>query len=160
MGKRTYKMVIMHNNQTKKILVLALMIFSVVVGYSQNVHISLTKKGDRLSATLDDNNLDKSFVIRKSNISDSNYFNVTVSDEVINADWKRIFFIHNSADSDVATLQTMSDGFYRISLKELSEKLQAGKEYYLYTIAQPTDPKKAMLVKVARILICKIVIED
>lgn len=160
MGKRTYKMVNMQKNQTKKILLLAFMIFSVAVCYSQNVRISLTKKGDRLSVSLDDNNIGKTFVIKKSNISDSNYFNVYVSDEVITGDWKRIFFIHNIADSDVATLNDMSNNFYRISLKELSTKLQNGNEYYLYTIAEPADPKKAMIVKVARIFVCKIIMQD
>ena len=120
----------------------------------------MTGRNEKLSASLNENNINKKFIIKESTDSTNQLLTATISDEVIGEDWKRTFAIHNSNDSEIASLKYMGNYIYCISLKNLLEKLKTGSAYYLYTIALPTDPKKAMLVKVARNLVCKIIIKS
>ena len=53
----------------------------------------------------------------------------------------------------------MEDGSYCIKQSELKILLQPNEEYSIYTTALPKDPQKAMLVRVARTLVCKIKIQ-
>jgi hypothetical protein len=142
-----------------KYVLVVLLLFSAANIYSQDMRINLSAKNERLSVSLDENNINRTFFVKKTS-PENELLMVTVSNEVINEDWKRTFTIHNSNDSAIAVLQYMGGDNYCISLKDLREKLQAGNQYYLYTIALPTDPKKRMLVKVARNLVCKIIVKN
>jgi hypothetical protein len=142
-----------------KYILIVLLFFSAANIYSQDMRINLSSKNERLSISLDENNINRTFIVKKSNIANE-LLTVTVANEVINEDWKRTFTIHNSNDSAIAAFKYMGGNSYCISLKDLREELQAGNQYYLYTIALPTDPKKRMLVKVARNLVCKIIVKN
>ena len=142
-----------------KYILVVLLFFSAANIYSQDMRINLSSKNERLSVSLDENNLNKTFDIKNTKTANER-LTITVSDEVIGNDWQRSFTIHNTNDSEIAVLKYIGSDSYCISLKDLREKLQAGNQYYLYTIALPTDPKRRMLVKVARHLVCKIVIKN
>ena len=124
------------------------------------MRINLSAKGERMTVSLDDNNIGRTFNLKKANITVNDYFMATVFDEQIDTSWLRSFTIHNSADSIIASLKKTVDNTYSISLKELISGLQPGSQYYLYTIAVPLDPKKRMLVKVARRIVCKIALKN
>lgn len=143
-----------------KLVLSILMLLFAAICNAQDMRIILSAKGEKLSVSLDDDNSKRTFIIKQTNITNNNYFTAAVSNEETGTDWKRSFIIHNAEDSEIAALKYMHNNSYCISLKELGAKLQPGNQYYLYTIALPQDPKKAMLVKVARRLVCKIIIKD
>ena len=143
-----------------KLLLSVLMLLPVIAIYSQDMRINLSAKDEKLSVSLDDNNSSRTFVIKKTNIAAKDYFTAVVINEEIDTGWERKFTIHNAADSGISSLKYMSNNSYCISLKELIPKLQTGTQYYLYTIALPTDPKKQMLIKVVRRMVCKIIIKN
>jgi hypothetical protein len=142
-----------------KYILVVLLVFSAANIYSQDMRINLSSKNERLNIRLDENNINKTFEIKKTN-SPNELLQAVVSNEVIGEDWQRMFTIHNTSDSEIAALKYMGGSIYTISLKNLRETLQKGNVYYLYTIAMPSDPKKRMLVKVARNLVCKIIIKN
>lgn len=142
-----------------KFILCGLMLLPVIISQAQDVRIILFAGAEKLSVALDENNSDKIFNFKKTNITSSN-FTVAVLNENIDTGWQRSFKIHNAADSEIASLKQMKDDSYCISLKELIPKLQAGNQYYLYTIALPTDPKKQMLVKLIRRMVCKIAVKN
>ena len=143
-----------------KFLLSVLMLLPLIACYSQDMRIDLSAKGERLSISLDDNNSNRTFTLKKTNIAANDFFKATVFNEGIDTSWQRSFTIHNAADSEIATLKPMNGNTYSISLSELISKLQTGNQYYLYTIASPNDPKKQMLVKVVRRIVCKILIRN
>ena len=124
------------------------------------MRVSLSAKGTRVTVSLNDNNIERTFNLKKTNIGANDYLTATVFDEQIDTSWIRNFTIHNTADSVIASLEKTKNNTYSISLKELIDKLQTGNEYYLYTIALPVDLKKRMLVKVVRRMVCKIVLKN
>ena len=124
------------------------------------MRVSLSAKGTRVTVSLNDNNIERTFNLKKTNIGANDYLTATVFDEQIDTSWIRNFTIHNTADSVIASLEKTKNNTYSISLKELIDKLQTGNEYYLYTIALPIDLKKRMLVKVVRRMVCKIVLKN
>ena len=124
------------------------------------MRVSLSAKGTRVTVSLNDNNIERTFNLKKTHIGANDYLTATVFDEQIDTSWIRNFTIHNTADSVIASLEKTKNNTYSISLKELIDKLQTGNEYYLYTIALPVDLKKRMLVKVVRRMVCKIVLKN
>ena len=140
-----------------KFIFSVLMLVPFLFCHSQDMGINLSAKGEKLSVLLDDNNSNRTFIIKKTNIAANNYFTAVVINEVIDTSWKRSFTIHNSGDSEIASLKYVGTNNYCISLNELIPKLQTGNQYYLYTIALPKNPKKQMLIKVVRRMVCKII---
>jgi hypothetical protein len=143
-----------------KFIFSVLMLLPVIVCQSQDMRIILSAKNEKLFISLNENNSNKIFSLKKTNLTAPGYFTAAVLNEEIDTSWQRDFTIHNAADSVIASLKKMNDDNYCIPLKELMPKLQAGNQYYLYTIALPTDPKKQMLVKVVRRMVCKIAIKN
>jgi hypothetical protein len=145
-----------------KLLLLVLIFLHAAVCYCQedDMRISLSAKGTRITVSLNDNNIDRTFNLKKTNISANDYFTATVFNEQIDTSWIRNFTIHNTADSVIASLKETKNNTYSISLKELVPQLQTGSQYYLYTIALPVDPKKRMLVKVVRRIVCAITLRN
>jgi hypothetical protein len=142
-----------------KYILVVLLVFSAANIYSQDMRINLSSKNERLSVRLNENNINKTFEVKKEN-TPNELLKAVISNEVINEDWQRKFTIHNTSDSEIAELEYTGDNTYSIRLEDLRGKLQNGNVYYLYTIAVPSDPKKRMLVKVARNLVCKIIIKS
>ncbi len=143
-----------------KFILSALMFLPVVVCCSQDMSIDLSAKGENLSISLDVNNSNRIFSLKKANFNSTDYFKAIVLNEEIDTSWQRSFTIHNAADSEISVLKHTNDDSYSISLSELISKLQTGNQYYLYTIVLPKDIKKRMLVKVVRRMVCKIVIKN
>lgn len=145
-----------------KLLLFVLIFLHAAVCYCQedDMRVSLSAKGTRVTVSLNDNNIERTFNLKKTNIGANDYLTATVFDEQIDTSWIRNFTIHNTADSVIASLEKTKNNTYSISLKELIDKLQTGNEYYLYTIALPVDLKKRMLVKVVRRMVCKIVLKN
>jgi hypothetical protein len=72
----------------------------------------------------------------------------------------RKYMLMSASDEDIAISFTgRVVGTVGASLQEIFAKTKKGNTYSLYTIATPTDPKQAALVRVRRILLCKIVIK-
>lgn len=145
-----------------KLVLLVLILLHAAVCYCQDddMRISLSAKGTKITVLLNDNNIDRTFNLKSANINANDFFTATVFDEQIDTSWQRNFTIHNSSDSVIASLEKVKNNTYNISLTELISKLQTGNQYYLYTIALPVDLKKRMLVKVVRRMVCKIVLKN
>ena len=69
----------------------------------------------------------------------------------------RSFMLVDDADAELYRIKNAKTKT-SISLKSLTPKLQSGKTYRLYTISIPSDPAKAALVRVRRILVATITI--
>ena len=89
-------------------------------------------------------------------LSENNFLTIKVEKDEIEKDWKRSFSIYDSTENAIKDFVLMKDGSYCIKLSEIKTLLKPNQEYFIYTIAIPKDPKKAMLVKVARTIVCKI----
>jgi hypothetical protein len=71
--------------------------------------------------------------------------------------WKRSFTIYDDADAEIVKFPKLSATSYsQLSLSTVLSKLKKGTDYSLYTIAVPADPKRAAVVRVRRVLVCKI----
>ncbi len=90
------------------------------------------------------------------NATGGNALTIIVIKDDIDTDWKRNFTIYDKADSALQDFTLMKIGNYCIKSSTLASKLNAGEVYHIYTTALPKDPEKAMLVKIRRILVCKI----
>jgi tRNA U34 2-thiouridine synthase MnmA/TrmU len=72
-------------------------------------------------------------------------------------DWKRTFEIYDDTDQSILkVLPNKTSGKYKVSLKNIVSKLKKGETYSLYTMAIPKDPKKAAVVRVRRVFVCRI----
>ena len=72
-------------------------------------------------------------------------------------EWKRSFSIYNEKDESIVDLKPCkTSGKYEASLKSLLSKMNKGETYSLYTMAIPRDPKKAAVVRVRRVFVCRI----
>ena len=151
----------MVGEKNMKLTLIIFLTFHLAICYCQEgMRIGLFAKGERMTVSLDENNIGRTFSLKKTNVAATDCFTVTVFDEQIDSSWQRSFTIHNTADSVIASLKKTKNNTYSISLKELIEKLQTGNQYYLYTIALPLDLKKQMLVKVVRRIVCKIILKN
>jgi hypothetical protein len=102
-----------------------------------------------------DNNIDTVFKLNKNEFIKNGLLTVHVSNDEIEKDWKRSFVIYDSSDNVVLTFTQIKDKNFCITSNDLVKKLTPEQEYYIYTTAIPEDPKKAMSVRVARMLVCK-----
>lgn len=72
----------------------------------------------------------------------------------------RQYMLVTSGDEDLKiSFSSKSVGITSALLKDIFAKTEKGKIYNLYTIATPADPKEAALVRVRRILLCKVQIK-
>src|SRR5947208_370791 len=101
-----------------KLLLSVLMLLPLIVCYSQDMRIDLSAKGERLSISLDVNNSNRTFSLKKTGINPTEYFTATIFNEEIDTTWQRSFTIHNAADSQIAVLKPMNSNTYSISLSE------------------------------------------
>ena len=72
----------------------------------------------------------------------------------------RRYMLMTIADEDLQ-LNFMSrvNGITNALLKDIFAKTSVGKTYMLYTIATPSDPNEAAVVRIRRVLLCKVIIK-
>lgn len=143
-----------------KILFTSIAILFSTIMYSQDRNITVNVQTQSIAVSLDDDNAEKNIYINTSSA-------VTAEDLLLIAvlfwkdeqDWNRKFIINDEEGNDIATLTlAKKQGIYCEKLSTIVPLLTKGKPYYLYTAALPKDPKLAMVVKVPRVLVCKIIV--
>jgi hypothetical protein len=70
--------------------------------------------------------------------------------------WNRSFMIVDQEDKEVIKFPKSGKSEYKISVSHVLSKLQKNKHYPLYTVALPADPAKASVIRVRRVLVCKL----
>ena len=74
--------------------------------------------------------------------------------------YERRFFLMNELDVEIElNFTNINLHKKQLLLKELYKKTETNKNYFLYTIAIPSDPNEAALVRVRRFLLCKVIIK-
>ena len=143
-----------------KIILLSLMMAIVAHGFSQEATITVSAQNRSVSAVPGEENEGKVLALQRSITSTDACLVAKVTNEEINENWKRNFIIYDGEDKEIDSLIATKQNSYKTPLKTLLPNLQQGREYSLYTIILPIDPQKAMEVKVARQLVCKINVVD
>lgn len=88
-------------------------------------------------------------VISKSQLTKSAEFVLTYVEQQSSKDWKRDIMVFDAADNRVLEKEGMN--ILKLTGKELAELLDKHKSIRIFTIALPTDPAQAALVRVARV---------
>ncbi|HYK44457.1 MAG TPA: hypothetical protein VEV83_04775 [Parafilimonas sp.] len=143
-----------------KTFLLLMSIAVAVCGFSQKITITVSAQGKSVSASPDDENNDKVLVLQRSAAAAAAHLVAKVNKEEISAGWKRTFVVYDNEDKEIITLDSMKTNCYGVPLQALLPVLQQPKQYALYTIVLPEDPQKAMEVRIARQLVCKIQVTD
>ena len=138
-----------------KFILMALMAIPVAV-FPQDMRFTVSANNKTLTVSPDDENTDTVFEIEKTQYGNSSLLTIRVANEEIDKDWKRSFSIYDKDDNAIKDFTLMKDGSYCIKMNELVTQLHQQQEYFIYTTALPKDPKKAMLVKIARRPVCRI----
>ena len=142
-----------------KLLLTLLFALPFTLGFSQDMQLNISAGKETISVSLDDDNSGK-LVNLSQHSAANNFLTIKILNEEIDKDWKRSFTIYNAQDSAIKDFMQMKNGSYCIKLKDLLPALHQSEEYFIYTIAFPKDPKKAMLVRPARKLVCEIKLND
>jgi hypothetical protein len=138
----------------KYMLIVLLSVSSIC--FSQETRITITGNKEILHLSLDSNNANSLFLIHNAEFSNNDFLNIKIDNDSAYKDWKRSFFIYDSADAAIKDFILMGDETYCLKLNDLKKLLAMEKTYFIYTTVIPKDPQKAMLVKVAKQLVCKI----
>jgi hypothetical protein len=138
-----------------KYILIVLFLFIYTAAFSQEVKLTVSANATSLNISLDSNNANTLFVINDGRFSDNDFLTIKV-DTSANKEWKRNFFIYDSLNTAIKDFVLMKDESYCIKLNNLKKLLMPDKEYFIYMMAIPKDPQKAMLVKMAKQLVCKI----
>jgi hypothetical protein len=140
-----------------KFILIALMILPSAFASTQELSIIVTAGNEHIKISLDDDNSNKILNLRASvTPAKQEYLTVSVSNEEIEKDWERNFIVYDEEDNEISRLVAMKENTYCVTLSKLLPLLKPGAAYSLYTTALPKDPQKAMEIKVARQLVCKI----
>ena len=142
----------------KKFLLIATVLFSSMI-YAQDRNVSVKIQSDTITISLDDDNHDKSIYLHTADINTKDDIIASVLFWKDEQDWKRRFIINDENGSDMTELTEKGKGIYCKKLSDAAATLEKGKTYFIYTAALPRDPQKAMLVKVPRVLVCKLVVD-
>lgn len=144
-----------------KFIISILLLMPVALSYSQEMKLNISARNESITVSLDDDNNDKVLRITSSaqNLK-QDYLTVKVSDGEMESELNRNFTFHDSDDNEIAALKPMMKNEYCINLKNILPKIKLNSVYSLYTVAIPKDPKKAMLVRPARKLVCKVILAD
>ena len=124
--------------------------------FSQDLQFTVSANNKTFTMSPDNDNANNLLLISSIEPDGNNFLTIHVVNEEIDKDWKRSFSVYDSTGNAIKDLTLMKDGSYCIKLNELKILLHPQQDYAVYTTAIPKDPKKAMLVKVARTFICKI----
>ncbi|MEP6684831.1 MAG: hypothetical protein ABJA35_16280 [Parafilimonas sp.] len=139
-----------------KYMLIALLLSGASTCFSQETKITVTSNKEILHITLDSENAKNLFLIHDAKFSNNDFLTITVDSDSAYKDWKRSFFIYDSANTAIKDFVLMGDETYCLKLNDLKKLLAMEKIYFIYTTVIPKDPKKTMLVKVAKQLVCKI----
>ena len=123
--------------------------------FCQEMQINVSANNKSITVSADDKNTDKLFVIEGSTAG-NDFLTIRIINEEAAKDWKRSFSIYDSTRNAIKDFVLMKDGSYCTRISELKTGVVPQQDYYIYTMAIPKDPNKAMLVKVAPKLVCKI----
>lgn len=123
---------------------------------SQDAEVTVSAKNKSITASPGNKNDDKLLLIDTPRLSKNDFLTIIINDKSADKDWKHDFAVYDSADNAVKDFIFMKNGSYCVKLTELVLLMQAQRDYFIYTIALPKDPKKAMLVKPVKKLVCKI----
>lgn len=120
--------------------------------------ITVSAASKKITVSLDDDNTDKVLALNIAQVkTDKNALMVCNLNWKSDADMKRKFMLYTEDDNAVADLDsTEKPGVYTLQMTEVIDKAKPGALLDLYTIAIPKDPAKAAVVKVRRVLVCKI----
>ncbi|MBV9961052.1 MAG: hypothetical protein JO072_02290 [Parafilimonas sp.] len=138
-----------------KYILITVFAFCFLPTFSQQLKLTISAANNSLTVIPEEND-DSVFIINAPALSSKSFLTIYINSDVIPKDWKRDISIYNSDDSFIKDFVLMKDETYCIKLSEIKTLLQPGREYLIYTIARPKDPKKAMTMKFARVLVCKI----
>lgn len=133
-----------------------LLIFS-FFAHAQQMTIDVSVLNKNISVSLDEDNLNKILYISSERTKAKHcYLVAKVFNEEKDTSWRRFFMLYDIANTEIAKLKPADNNEYSVELTNLLPLMKKDDTYYLYTIAYPIDPQKAMLVKVPRMLVCVI----
>jgi hypothetical protein len=84
---------------------------------------------------------------------------LTIRYNTDNADigWKRTFYVNDSVDQNIKTLHlNKQSGCVSFKVSALKEMIDKKRPVFIFTTSLPRDPSKAAVVRIRRVLLCKI----
>jgi hypothetical protein len=125
---------------------------------AQKSGIQVSAQNQTVKINLQNEDQEKSISINsKLKSAATGKLTIVNADWIKEKDWKRTFEIYSDADESITKVSPCkTSGKYEVSLKTLVSKLKKGETYSLYTMAIPKDAKKAAVVRVRRVFVCKI----
>ena len=139
-----------------KYILIALLLTIAATSFSQETKITITARDQTLHLYLDSNNANSLFIIHNASFSGNDYLTIKVDGDSTYKNWKRNFSIYDTANAAIKDFVLMKDETYCLKLNDLKKLLALEQSYFIYTTAIPKDPQQAMLVRVAKQLVCKI----
>lgn len=125
------------------------------LAFAQGSDIVVKAQKQTVTSSLDAENSDKIIVLNSHKKTLKTDKLVIYNSAGKQDGWRRSFIIYNEADAEIVKFTTpLKEKTYEIALKDLFRKTEKNKDYSIYTIALPTDQKKAATVRVRRVLIC------
>ncbi|WP_207491398.1 hypothetical protein [Aridibaculum aurantiacum] len=95
--------------------------------------------------------------LSKSSVKKNDILTIQYTTNDGQQDWKRSFTINDANEQTFKELSLKNQtGTATLKLKELAKAAASNKPLYIYTMSLPKDPNQAALVRVRRILLCKI----
>jgi hypothetical protein len=126
---------------------------------AQDIKIKVSVQSKAIEVNLEDVNEGKVIKIASENASQKELFIICNKSWKSEKDMDRSFMIYNEKDIGLLTLSDSKQGKYTVTLKNILEVCKKGNSYGLYTTAIPKDPAKAAVVRVARMLVCKVEVQ-
>jgi len=139
-----------------KFFFLTLFSFILLTGFSQDRKLTLSANNKSLHVSVDSTNDQTVFVIDDRKFSENDFLTIRLDTAFANDEWKQNFFIYDSSNNAIKDFVLMHDKTYCVKLTELKRLLTLREEYFIYMTSVPKDPAKAIMVKIAKVLVCKI----
>lgn len=139
----------------KLISLLLITIFIQVANAQKTIDVCAQKQ--LVTVNLQDEDVSRILTLTSTSLNAKDVLFVVNNNWKAEKEWKRTFSIYDDKDRAIAdVVPCKSNGKYQLLLKDLFAKANKGETYTLYTMAIPRDPKKAALVRVRRVLVCRI----
>ncbi|MBI1781028.1 MAG: hypothetical protein HYR66_06625 [Sphingobacteriales bacterium] len=141
----------------KKIFGLFLLMIIGVAVNAQHV-ISLNNK-KQLTINHEEDNSSKELVIKLKAGYPAKAL-LTIKDMKQAKAWIRTYTVTDEKDNVITELsKSTKANTQQILIQTLLKKLEAGKKYFIYTMAKPSDPKIAASIRVRRYLLCSVTVQ-
>jgi hypothetical protein len=141
----------------KKIFGLFLLVMTGLMVNAQHVILLNNKK--QLTINHEEDNSSKSLLIKLKPAYPVKSL-LTIKDLKQDKAWIRTYTITDEKDNVITELSKSSKAnTQQIVIQTLLKKLEAGKKYFIYTMAKPADPKLAASVRVRRYLLCSVIVQ-